>query len=182
MLSLKLRPSRVSLVFLFTVVASVAFAQKRRPYPMSAHRIGSDVVDRIAPSEMNGMLNYISTDSRGAILPVSMDGRAQYIINARREASEPERHAEWDDLMIVQSGYGFVDYSTSIKGGKRFGQGEWRGGVLTPAPTTLELAPGVVVRIPAGVPHVIRPLGGAPLVYLVLKEKVVRNAPATRAP
>jgi mannose-6-phosphate isomerase-like protein (cupin superfamily) len=37
--------------------------------------------------------------------------------------------------------------------------------------TTLELGPGVVVRIPAGVPHVIRPLGAAPLVYLVLKEQ-----------
>jgi mannose-6-phosphate isomerase-like protein (cupin superfamily) len=182
MINAKVRMSLAALAVACAGAASIVVAQTRRPYPKTAHRIGSDVVDRIAPSEMNGMLNYISTDSRGAILPVSMDGRAQYIINARREASEPERHAEWDDLMVVQSGYGFVDYSTSIKGGKRFGQGEWRGGVLSPAPTTLELAPGVVVRIPAGVPHVIRPLGGAPLVYLVLKEKVVRNAPATRAP
>ena len=63
------------------------------------------------------MLNYMAADSRGAILPKSLDGRAQYIINAWRDASEPERHAEWDDVMIVQSGYGFVDYSRSIKGG-----------------------------------------------------------------
>lgn len=38
--------------------------------------------------------------------------------------------------------------------------------------TSLDLAAGVVVRVPAGVPHVIRPLGPVPLVYLVLKEKV----------
>ena len=163
------------------VGTSTAFAQIRRPYPMSKHPIGSDIVDQITPSEMRGMLNAMATDARGAILPKSLDGRAQYIVNARREASEPERHAEWDDVMIVQSGYGFVDYSRSIKGGKRYGAGEWRGGVLTPAPTTLELAPGVVVRIPAGVPHVIRPLGAAPLVYLVLKERTAAGAPAVIA-
>lgn len=161
--------------------ASPAFAQIRRPYPMSAHPIGSEIVDRIAPSEMRGMLNAMAADSRGAILPWSLDGRAQYIVNARRDASEPERHAEWDDIIIVQSGYGFVDYSRSIKGGKRYGPGEWRGGVLAPAPTTLDLAPGVVVRIPAGVPHVIRPLGPAPLVYLVLKEKASATASAATA-
>jgi mannose-6-phosphate isomerase-like protein (cupin superfamily) len=163
------------------VGTSMAFAQIRRPYPMSKHPIGSEIVDRIAPSEMRGMLNAMAADSRGAILPKSLDGRAQYIVNARREASEPERHAAWDDVMIVQSGYGFVDYSRSIKGGKRYGPGEWRGGVLTPAPTTLDLAPGVVVRIPAGVPHVIRPLGAAPLVYLVLKERTAAGAPAVIA-
>jgi mannose-6-phosphate isomerase-like protein (cupin superfamily) len=156
--------------------SSPAFAQVRRPYPMSKHPIGTDIVDRIAPSEMRGMLNAMATDARGAILPKSLDGRAQYIVNARRDPSEPERHAEWDDVMIIQSGYGFLDYSRSIKGGKRYGAGEWRGGVLTPAPTTLDLAPGVVVRIPAGVPHVIRPLGPAPLVYLVLKERTPSSA------
>ena len=150
---------------------SIAIAQKPRRYPMK-QPIGSEMVDRIAPSEMYGMLNYMAADSRGAILPTSMDGRAHFIINARRDASEPERHAEWDDVMIVQSGYGYVDWSTRIKGGARYGQGEWRGGVLVSPVTTLELGPGVVVRIPAGVPHVIRPLGAAPLVYLVLKEEV----------
>jgi mannose-6-phosphate isomerase-like protein (cupin superfamily) len=156
---------------------SFAIAQNRRPYPMSEHRIGSEPVDRIAPSLMKGMLNYIAADSRGAILPTSLDGRAQYIVNARREASEPERHAEWDDVMVVQSGYGFVDYSARIKGGARYGAGEWRGGVLTAPTTTLDLSPGVVVRIPAGVPHVIRPIGGAPLIYLVLKERASGKGP-----
>jgi mannose-6-phosphate isomerase-like protein (cupin superfamily) len=147
---------------------------------MSAHRIGSDDVDRITPSEVKGMLNYVSADARGVILPDSRDRRAQYLINARREASQPERHAEWDDVMIVQSGNGFLDYSWSIKGGKRIYQGEWRGGVLT-EPATLELSPGVVLRIPAGVAHVVRPLGPAPLVYVVLKEKAVADAPTVRS-
>jgi mannose-6-phosphate isomerase-like protein (cupin superfamily) len=156
---------------------SLAIAQTRRPYPMSDHPIGSEIVDRIAPSEMKGMLNLMAADSRGAILPQSRDGRAKYTINARRDPSEPERHADWDDIMIVQSGYGYVDWSTRIKGGARYGAGEWRGGTLTGPTTTLELGPGVVVRIPAGVPHVIRPLGAAPLVYLVLKEQAAGKSP-----
>ncbi|MGH7653139.1 MAG: hypothetical protein ACREN6_00620 [Gemmatimonadaceae bacterium] len=156
---------------------SIAIAQGRGPYLMSAHPIGSQSVDLITPSEMKGMLNRIASDSRGVILPMSLDQRAQYIVNARREPSEPERHAEWDDILVVQSGYGFVDYSARIKGGAKYGQGEWRGGVLTPAPTSLDLSPGDIVRIPAGVAHVIRPLGAAPLVYLVLKERAPGKAP-----
>jgi mannose-6-phosphate isomerase-like protein (cupin superfamily) len=155
----------------------MAIAQIRRPYPMSEHPIGSEAVDQITPSEVKGMLNYIAADSRGAILPMSRDGRARYVINARRDASEPERHAEWDDVMIVQSGYGFVDWSRHMKGGASYGPGELRGGKLVAPTTTLELGPGVVVRIPAGIPHVVRPLGAAPLVYLVLKESATGKAP-----
>ena len=190
MANMKRRGPRVALiaavatavaVLAATSLAPAQVSQVHRRYAMSEHPIGSEVVDRLAPADMRGMLNAMAVDSRGAILPYSLDGRARYIINARRDASEPERHAEWDDVMIVQSGYGFMDYSRSIKGGKRYGKGEWRGGVLTPAPTTLDLAPGVVVRIPAGVPHVIRPLGAAPLVYLVLKEKIAAAVPAATA-
>src|ERR1019366_3783398 len=153
MINVKVRPSHLALSLACIGVASITLAQNRRPYPMSAHRIGSDDVDRIPPSEVKGMLKYVSTEARGVILPDSRDGRVQYLINARRDASQPERHAWWDDVMIVQSGNGFLDYSRSIKGGKPYGPGERRGGVLTPAPETLELSPGVVVRIPAGVAH-----------------------------
>ena len=90
-----------------------------RPVPDERPSDGSEIVDRIAPSELRGMLNYMAADSRGAILPQSLDGRAKYTINARRDASE--RHAEWDDIMIVQSGYGYVDWSRRIKGGARYG-------------------------------------------------------------
>jgi mannose-6-phosphate isomerase-like protein (cupin superfamily) len=180
MTNLKRNLSRLALAMIAVAGiagTSMAIAQKRHPYPMSDHPIGSEIVDRIAPSEMKGMLNYMAADSRGAILPQSLDGRARYTINARRDPSEPERHAEWDDIMIVQSGYGYVDWSTRIKGGARYGAGEWRGGVLAGPTTTLELGPGVVVRIPAGVPHVIRPLGSAPLIYLVLKEQAAGKSP-----
>lgn len=149
-------------------------AQGRRLPAMSLHPVGSEIVDRIGPEELQDIRQSVAPDSRGAILPASIDGRAQYIYNVRRDASEPERHNQWDDIMIIQHGYGHLEYGRSIDGGARYSEGEWRGGILTGDLTTLDLAPGVVIRIPAGVPHVLRPAGAAPLVYLVLKEKVVK--------
>jgi hypothetical protein len=104
MINVKVRPSHLALSLVCIGVASITLAQNRGPYPMSAHPIGSDDVDRITPSEVRGMLNYVSADARGVTLPHSRDGRVQYLINARRDASQPERHTEWDDVMIVQSG------------------------------------------------------------------------------
>jgi mannose-6-phosphate isomerase-like protein (cupin superfamily) len=164
-----------SLLIAFALIGTTAFGatvQRHRQPPMSKHPVGSDVVDRIGPEEIQDIRNVVDPDSRGAILPTSVDGRAQYILNFRRSESETERHDAWDDIVIVQHGYGQLDYGHSIKGGKRYGTGEWRGGAITGEITTLDLAPGVVVRIPARTPHVIRSLSSAQLIYLVLKEKV----------
>lgn len=180
MTHLKWKSSFLAISFAAVAAAagtSIAIAQQHRSFPMSDHPIGSELVDRIAPADVRAILSRVAADSRGAILRGSMDGRASYVINVRRDTSQLERHAGWDDVMIVQSGYGFVDWSTHAKGGARYGEGEWRGGTLVAPVTTLELGPGVVVRIPAGVSHVIRPLGAAPLVYLVLKEEVSAKAP-----
>jgi mannose-6-phosphate isomerase-like protein (cupin superfamily) len=137
---------------------------------MSLHPVGSELVDRIGPEEIQDIRHGVAPDSRGAILPRSIDGHAQYIINFRRDASEPERHDDWDDILIIQHGYGHVEFGRSIKGGTKYAEGEWRGGVLEGELTSLDVAPGVVVRIPARVPHVIRPLNSTPLVYLTVKE------------
>ncbi len=146
--------------------------QRSRRQPMSLHPVGSEVVDRIGPEEIQDIRSAVAPDARGAIMPRSIDGRAQYILNFRRDASEPERHDAWDDIVVVQHGYGYVDFGRAIKGGAKYSDGEWRGGALTGEVTTMDLAPGVVVRIPAGVPHVIRPMNDQPVVYLTLKERV----------
>jgi mannose-6-phosphate isomerase-like protein (cupin superfamily) len=163
------------LLLAFALAGTTAFGasvQRHRQPPMSKHPVGSDVVDRIGPEEIQDIRNNVEPDSRGAILPQSVDGRAQYILNFRRSESETERHDEWDDIVIVQHGYGQLDYGHSIKGGKKYATGEWRGGAITGEVTTLDLAPGVVIRVPAKTPHVIRSLSSSPLVYLTLKEKV----------
>ena len=163
------------LLLAFALAGTTAFGatvQRHRQPPMSKHPVGSDVVDRIGPEEILDIKNAVEPDSRGAILPTSIDGRAQYILNFRRSESETERHDQWDDIVIVQHGYGQLDYGHAINGGKRYSAGEWRGGDITGEKTTLDLAPGVVIRIPARTPHVIRSLSSSPLVYLTLKEKV----------
>ncbi len=164
-----------SLLIAFALIGTTAFGaavQRHRQPPMSKHPVGSDVVDRIGPEEIQDIRNNVEPDSRGAILPKSIDGRAQYILNFRRSESETERHDEWDDIVIVQHGYGQLDYGRSIRGGKKYSTGEWRGGAIVGELTTLDLAPGVVVRIPAKTPHVIRSLSSSPLVYLTLKERL----------
>jgi hypothetical protein len=165
---------------LVSASAFVLAGQGHRAPLMSMHPVGSEIVDRIGPEELQDIRSRVAPDARGAILPNSIDGRAQYIYNVRREVSEPERHDEWDDIIVMQRGFGHLEYGRSIKGGARYGEGEWRGGVLAGDMTTLNLAPGVVIRIPAGVPHVIRPVEGTSLIYLVLKEKVVKLPSTTR--
>jgi mannose-6-phosphate isomerase-like protein (cupin superfamily) len=166
------------LVIAFALAGTTAFGvhrQRSRQPLMSKHPVGSEIVDRIGPEEIQDIRNEVATDARGAILPRSIDERAQYILNFRRDASEAERHQEWDDIIIIQHGYGFLDYGQSITGGKKYSQGEWRGGQLSGVLVTMDLAPGVIIRIPANVPHVIRPMSSAQLVYLTLKEKVAAS-------
>jgi mannose-6-phosphate isomerase-like protein (cupin superfamily) len=165
------KPLLLAIALIGTTAFGTAFQRHRQP-PMSKHPVGSDVVDRIGPEEIQDIRNDVAPDSRGAILPKSVDGRAQYILNFRRSESETERHDEWDDIVIVQHGYGQLDYGRTIKGGKKYSTGEWRGGAISGELTTLDLAPGVVVRIPAKTAHVIRSLSSSPLVYLTLKERV----------
>ena len=159
----------------FALVGTTAFGgisqPQRRPL-MSLHPVGSETVDRIGPEEIQDIRHGVAPDARGAILPRSIDGRAQYILNFRHDASEPERHDAWDDIIIVQHGFGHVEFGRAMIGGTKYSDGEWRGGALDGELTSLDLAPGVVVRIPAHVPHVIRPLNSVPLVYLTVKEMV----------
>lgn len=127
-------------------------------------------VDLLRVDDMRYALDRIKADSRGVTFKTSQDNRAQYILNRRAGPSEPERHSEWDDLFVFQSGAGTVRYGGELRGAQQRGPKEQRGGELIGA-FTATVAPGDVLRIPAGVPHQIEPLGDAPIVYLVVKVK-----------
>ncbi len=131
--------------------------------------LSAQSVDKIGAADIKGAAQQTTlNDSKGVAFRMSRDGNAQYILNRRTSASAVEMHCAWDDLVIVQSGVGILQSSRKFKGLTKYAQWEWRAASLVdPAESTL--APGDVVRVPAGDGHVIAGLGDAPLVYLVVK-------------
>jgi len=132
-------------------------------------------VDRIGPDEIEAALARVAPNTRGVVFPGTRDGGAQYVFNRRTTQTDVEAHADWDDVLIFQAGWGSV-YSGGIwQNARTIYQGERRGGSLS-NPNALAVGPGDVVRIPAGEPHRIVPLGDAPLVYLVVKVLRAKSA------
>ena len=134
-------------------------------------------VDAFRAADLRNALARIAPDARGLTFETSADGRAQFVLNRRTTPSAPELHAEWDDLFIIQSGYGVLYHGGRLRDAVQRTPKEWAGGTLDSARATA-VGPGDVVRIPAGIPHVVQPIGDAPLVYLVVKGK----APEKRLP
>ena len=145
---------------------SVAASRQRARTPRESSR----VVDRIGPDEIQAALNRVPKTARGVVFPGSRDERAQYVYNRRTTPTHVEAHAEWDDVLVFQEGWGSVYYGGEWRNAHPVYQGERRGGSLA-NPHALAVGPGDVVRIPAGEPHRIVPMGTEPLVYLVVKVK-----------
>lgn len=138
------------------------------------HGIGRNAVDRVGPDEIAAALGGVTLTARGVVFPASKDSHAQYVFNRRMTQSDVEQHAEWDDILLVQDGRGFLHHGGTWQNAKPIYLGERRGGSLVD-PQKVELGPGDVVRIPAGEPHRIVPDGDVPLTYLVVKVRVDRG-------
>ena len=138
------------------------------------HYIGRAAVDRVGPDEISRALSSVSLTSPGVVFPDSHDEHAQYVFNRRSEPSAVEQHNEWDDILIVQAGRGEIRHGGPWRDARNRYQGERRGGSLE-APVTVQVGPGDVVRIPAGEPHRILPVGDTPLSYLVVKVRINRQ-------
>ncbi len=145
---------------------SVSASRQRARSPREAAR----AVDRIGPDEIRVALDRVPAAARGVVFPGSLDEGAQYDFNRRTTPTHVEAHAEWDDVLVFQDGWGSVYYGGEWRNSQRIYQGERRGGSLA-NPHALAVGPGDVVRIPAGEPHRIVPMGSEPLTYLVVKVK-----------
>jgi mannose-6-phosphate isomerase-like protein (cupin superfamily) len=126
-----------------------------------------------------------NTRSVGTSVFVAPDQQTAYMVVRRTVASEVEEHSRWDDLVVVQSGRGAIDLGRGATKGARFvAPGELRGGELL-RPGRVELRPGDVVRVPAGVPHSFVPLSQEPWELLLIKvrrpNKPLKRDPATVA-
>ena len=127
-------------------------------------------VSLLRATEMRAALERLQPDARGVIFSSSQDRRAQFILNRRTGPSDPELHADWDDVIVFQSGVGTLRFGGRLIGARALSETERRGGQLDNALET-KVAAGDVLRLPSGVPHQIEPMGDAPLVYLVIKLK-----------
>ncbi len=140
---------------------------------LAAGRAQAQRVDKISAVDITRAAQQTTlNDAKGAAFRLSYDGNAQYILNRRTGPSKVEMHCAWDDLLLVQSGVGIVRTSRKFKGLAKYSTWEWRAESLVQA-SEETLAPGDVVRIPAGNGHVITSLGDAPLIYLVVKLRTV---------
>jgi mannose-6-phosphate isomerase-like protein (cupin superfamily) len=120
----------------------------------------------------------IKLKAQGVTMMTAADEQTHYLIVVRTVVGDVERHARWDDIVVVRAGHGTITTGRGIAGGRALAPGEWRGGTLV-TPMALALGPGDVARVPAGAAHVFAPSGTEPFEYLLIR--VRRGAPVKRA-
>jgi len=97
------------------------------------------------------------------------NGSTYRVLVVRRTAPGfAEEHGVWADILCVISGGGLVVTGGSLVEATESAGGELRGRTVTGGEEH-RIAKGDVVTIPAGMPHWVRPIDGAEIVYLVLK-------------
>lgn len=107
--------------------------------------------------------------SSRAVVGRVIEDRGHYsmIVLRRNAPGQPELHAEWDDVMVIQEGRARVSLGGRMNEGEEVAPGEFRGGQLVDFESR-EAGPGDVLVIPAGVPHAVAPIGSH-VRYLLLK-------------
>ncbi len=144
--------------------------------------VHGQAVTRIANEDIqNALLQTHRNASNGVAFRMAQDLGAQFILNRRTAPSEVELHCAWDDLLMVRSGVGELEHGNKLQGLSRFSAGEWRATALVKA-RRVPLTAGDIVRIPAGHGHTVRPLGDAPLVYVIVKVKSDAATPCGSLP
>lgn len=163
--------------------AKTTFARSAQPASAGPASTPGRRIDYI-PAERfaDARARVARTRSVGTSVFVAPDQQTAYLVVRRTVPSEVEEHSRWDDLVVVQGGRGAIDIGRGATTGARFvAPGELRGGALL-RPGRVELRPGDVVRLPAGVPHSFVPLGEEPWELLLIKvrrpSKPLRRDPA----
>lgn len=120
-----------------------------------------------APKEVTYLSAADMAKSEGKVLGTASTYSYQTII--RDKNGEIEVHDNRNDIIVVQEGRAEVLLGGTVSGGRVTAPGEHRGGTATGAHSQM-LAPGDVLFIPAGVPHLINLADpGKRFRYLVVK-------------
>lgn len=142
---------------------------------------GQATVVHIEDAAMRLAVARASEGANGVVFLPPGDRSVQYLLNKRIAPSEVERHAFWDDLMVVRSGAGILRYGGATTGDRALANGERRGGTLR-NPSDVPMRAGDILRIPAGTAHQVMPAEDQPLVYVVIKVRSGTPTPARGRP
>jgi AraC-like ligand binding domain len=149
----------------FAVLTTLTFASAAY-----AEEVGGGQI--FSPAETSALA------AKGASVPLVTKGAT--ITMARRDKTgEIEIHEKAADFMIGQEGSARLTLGGTVTGARQTAPGEWRGGVVTGG-VTRDLAPGDMVYIPPGVPHLFTLKDGEHWRYT--NAKIPVDAPAGAAP
>ncbi|MDB4915345.1 MAG: hypothetical protein JWM95_2989 [Gemmatimonadetes bacterium] len=101
-----------------------------------------------------------------------------YALTHRDSSGGIERHRDWTDVFVVESGSATMLTGGVNEGAQETTSGEWRGGTLRGA-TSAPIKVGDIVEVPAGTPHQMLLRSGERISYLAIK---IATAAADRTP
>ena len=157
---MRTRLSVVAALVLVPAVAGATHFVMARPRPK---------IDYIPASEFDERSDYAArTKTSGGTVVMSDDEQTVYMLVRRRKESDIEEHSRWDDILLVRSGTGAIEFSAKTRGAHVLAPGEIRGGELV-SPESRIMHPGDMARIPAGTPHRFVPSGSEPWELLIVK-------------
>ena len=126
-------------------------------------------IDFVPASTFEERSDYAArTKTIGGTVAMSDDEQTVYMLVRRRTESDIEEHSRWDDILLVRSGTGEIEFSEKTRGARVIAPGEVRGGELVD-PQARVMHPGDMARIPAGTPHRFVPSGSEPWELLIVK-------------
>ena len=127
----------------FSFLSAAALAQTAAPAappPSDAARYVSAADIAALVAKQGGGLGVLSKGDK-------------YIAEIARGGPDVEVHDHFGDLIIVLSGSATIVYGGTVSGNKEATPGEWRGGTMSGATTSVVLHAGDYLHIPAGMPH-----------------------------
>ncbi len=122
----------------------------------------------ITDAQVEAALSVLRSNPREVVHPVAPPGGFHYVAIVRRARGEAEVHERWTDITTIRSGSGTLRTGRQVPGRRETTAGEFRGATIADG-RDVEVHPGDVLVIPAGLAHQLAPDGGEPLVYFTIK-------------
>jgi mannose-6-phosphate isomerase-like protein (cupin superfamily) len=141
------------------------------PLCPSALRAQASPAPRRVQQFSTATLEHLADSLSAARIPSTLLGAGaayQYVLARRDVTGQPEQHARWMDVMVVQSGSATLVSGGRIDEAYAVSDGEMRGrGII--GGESRRVAAGDVVAIPSGLPHQMQLGPGESIRYVTVK-------------